>query len=251
MNMSCLIPIAQVQFVERQYLQNPDGSWRYTIRMPSFLAEWDVWPYWERERLLSMEQLLRQGDILFDIGAETGWMSVAFAGIVGAQNMVLFESTPENWPNIKATWEENQLAPPLRTFYGLVGKTLGEHALENGWPSAALSGLLTPARSYRYIHEHAHSTPQITIDEFCTMTGIVPKALTIDVEGAEICVVEGAQKLLTKYDPLLWISVHPDLMFKDYNTTVEEFSRTLDSLGYSDELISIDHETHTLWRKAR
>jgi hypothetical protein len=60
---------------------------RYTVKMPEHIADPVNWEHWEKERCLSMETNLRKGDILFDIGSETGWASAIYARFVGPENM--------------------------------------------------------------------------------------------------------------------------------------------------------------------
>ncbi len=50
---------------------------------------------------------------------------------------------------------------------------------------------------------------QISIDDFCEQQSIIPNIIKIDVEGAEIGVLKGAQKTITNHSPTIIISVHP------------------------------------------
>ena len=44
---------------------------------------------------------------------------------------------------------------------------------------------------------------------FCEKKGIIPEVIKIDVEGAELGVLRGAQKVLQRYRPTIILSVHP------------------------------------------
>ena len=232
---------------------------RYNIRMPEYLAKWDAWGSWERERFASMEENLKKGDVLFDVGAENGAISCIYAGMVGAENMVLFESTPEYWPNIMATWVENGLMAPRAACNTLVSdrnqraelfplRSGTETLYGSPWPPAAFTENLTEARSYRYIHEHAHQTPQITLDFFSSSSLIKPNAITIDVEGAELLVLKGAGLILELSRPLVWVSVHPDLMERDYDCTPSQVSDYMNAKGYDEIHLAKDHETHMFYK---
>lgn len=218
---------------------------KHEVKLPAFLASWDVWEYWEQPRIEHMASKLSEGHVLFDVGVESGWMSVLFARMVGAKNMVLIESTPQYWPNIKQTWEQNGLGNPFSTFCGLFGnQNLNDPMINSeAWPMEA-DGELTEARSYRYLHEHGATAPQLRIDEFCQATQIIPTALTIDVEGAELEVLKGAERLLTYHQPLIWLSVHPDLMERDYNTSPFALDQFFAKCHYKMTLLNIDHEHH-------
>jgi FkbM family methyltransferase len=222
----------------------------YDLSMPDFLAAWDVWEYWEKPRLDSMKQHLGSGDILFEVGAEAGWMAALYGKyFVGGENLVLFEPTPEYWPNIKATWDANDLKKPLRTCCALVShENCNAPLVTDDWPDEALTGVLTPARAYKYIHEHGATTPQISLDAFEQLTGVIPKGISIDVEGAEFNVLCGAKRMLMKHKPLVWLSIHSDLLLRDYKRSVQEIHELMDNLGFEGEYLGTDHEAHWLWR---
>lgn len=222
----------------------------FDLKLPDFLASWDVWEYWENERIHSMHAHLSSSDVLFEVGAESGWMTALFGKyFVDPKNVCIFEPTPEYWPNIKQTWEANCTAPPRIGVCALVGNENKNAPTIStaSWPKEAY-GDLTQARSYKYIHEHGETTPQIRLDDFVQLSGIIPNALTIDVEGAECDVIAGAELILKTFRPLVWCSVHPDLIERDYKRPASDVSFLMDSFGYVGKILAQDHETHFLYR---
>lgn len=224
---------------------------RYEVIVPDHISDWDAPSEWERARFLSMEKHLKQGNVLYDIGTEQGWQSAIYAQFVGGGNMVLVEPSPEYWPNIKATWEANDLAVPLATYQGLVGQDAnymrGALGLKE-WPDAA-EGEITRVQSYRYTHNDNKLTAQNRIDNFPVMEIPPPDAITIDVEGAEYQVLKGAEETLTQYKPKVWCSIHPDLMEKDYNDKEQDLYDYMEKLGYQHENLGWDgHESHSYFR---
>lgn len=226
---------------------------RYNVVVPDHIADWDAPSEWERARFLSMEKHLKKGDVLYDVGAEQGWQSAIYAQFVGGENMVLIEPSPEFWPNIRKTWEANKLPVPLATLVGFASSTdmkpqeWGKHDVTSleGWPRPALGKqTLERAMPYRYLHEHK-DIPFTSIDTMACHTGVVPTAISIDVEGAELEVLKGAEQTLKERKPKVWISVHPDLMKKDYDTNESQLRKFLTDLGYEIEDLGWDgHETH-------
>lgn len=221
-------------------------EWEYDLTLPSFLAGWDVWDYWERERVHSMRENLNYGDTLFDIGAEVGWCSIVYSTMVGPASMVLVEPTAEFWPNIKATWAKNCDELPLACYPGLIGSKVegSPEVFHEGWPPLA-TGDLIDARSYTYLHENPKQVPALTIDRLAGSVGN-PRAITIDVEGAELSVLRGAEDVLSHSAPLIWVSVHPDLAERDYGTTTDDLLSFADDFDYDAELLAVDHEHHYL-----
>jgi FkbM family methyltransferase len=70
-----------------------------------------------------------------------------------------------------------------------------------------------------------------------------PILLKCDVEGAELLVLRGAQKLLQELSPQLLISVHPPTL-PCYGHSVSDVREYLEAAGYQIQVLSIDHEEH-------
>ncbi len=216
-----------------------EADWQFELILPEPLASWDVFTIWEKERVLSMRDNLTSSDILFDVGAEHGWLSVVYAKFC---KIFLIEPTPEFWPNIKQTWLKNVRENPIGCFCGLIGKISNCTQNNFDWPEES-NGELIDKNKYLYLNESPLGTKILTIDDLVEMSYTKPTALTIDVEGFEIDVLKGAHKLLSENNIKLWVSIHPDLAKKaGYNS--EDVHNYLAELGYVGEHLSTDHEEH-------
>lgn len=219
----------------------------FDIWVPDSIAEWDAVAgdsNWERARLTSMLTTLQPGDVVYDIGAEHGWMSVILGIRVGGENMVLVEPSQEFWPNIKLGWEKNGLLTPLATAQAFAGDELapsGVHVM--GWPPDA-NGPECGAMAYRHPNHHAESIQTVSIDFITLATGRPPKGITIDVEGAELGVLQGAWHTLRNDRPNVWVSVHDDLMRRDFGTSPAELITYMRQLDYRMVDLGYDHEHH-------
>jgi len=237
----------QAEWKTVHFLEKPDETFEYHFDLPRPLADWDVFACWERERFHSMRDNLTRGDILFDIGTEQGWCNLIYADIVGPDNMVLIEPTQEFWPNIQTTWEHNYDQQPKACYSGLLSDVTNTQLdTFNPWPAAAV-GPLIDRNKYQYIHEHDVDVPQMTLDDFVERSGIIPDAITMDVEGAEFLIIHGATNTLINHRPLVWISVHPDLIARDYGCTDQRLHAFMERLKYTPHLLAIDHEEHWLY----
>lgn len=221
---------------------------RWTLTVPDAIADWDAPAKWEVKRLQSMEDFLKPGNVVFDIGTEHGWLAAIVAGFVGAENMVLVEPMPDLWPNIRLTWEANDLPKPAymaQMFAG--GIPRGKPTGSTDWPKAA-QGKETGATSYLYLHEpkHLKGVSTTTVDALSKLHP--PDALNIDVEGAEFRVLKGAKRTLRNHRPLVWLSVHPDLLLEHYDTTPEEIWAYMGDMDYHRDLLEVDHEEHYLFQ---
>ena len=72
---------------------------------------------------------------------------------------------------------------------------------------------------------------QVTLDSFVAKNGCIPGLIKIDVEGAEINVLRGAESVLRKYHPEIIISVHPKHL-KILGHSVDELAKEIRGLGY-------------------
>jgi FkbM family methyltransferase len=205
-----------------------------------------------------MEKHLKRGQVLFDIGVSDGWVSAIYAKFVGPENMCLFEPSSAAWANIKADWDANHLKLPKRTFWGFVGDTtqlvptelMAGESLEhkNGWPLSAYNANLQEEATFRSLLSTGRNIPQTTIDDYVLRTFIVPDALSIDVEGAELLVLRGAKKTLDLNHPLIWLSLH-DLngaLTYDYRTTKDEVFQFLTEHGYKMTWLEDYGDSHWL-----
>lgn len=210
------------------------------------------WPTWEALRLKSMSRNLHPGDLVFDIGAEEGDMPALWSS--WGCDVVLVEPNPKVWPNIRAIWEANGLPDPTGWWVGFAGAKVDDNRPDWNHPPVGADGSGWPTCAYGpVIGDHGFlcllerpDVPVITIDALAGLHG-PPDVITIDVEGAEMSVLEGAEQTLTHAKPLLYLSVHPQFMFDAWGVTIAEFCAWLTERGYQREHLSAGHEWHELW----
>lgn len=228
---------------------------RWYVWTTDSVADWDggtgdysVGRGWEFARFKSLQENLKFGDVFFEIGAEHGWMSAIIGReFVGAENMVLFEPSPEFWVNIRKTWEYNGLPEPLGCYCGFAGEATTA-APGRSWPAEAVKDAAEhSAMAYCKLSPDT-VIPTITIDDYVVLSGHIPDAINVDVEGAELMVIRGAAGTLRDHRPLVWVSVHPDLMERDHDTNKAEFLAFMRAQDYDGEHLDTDHEEHWLFR---
>ena len=217
---------------------------RWDFWVPDNVANWDAITSWERERLASMEEHLSPGMVLYDIGAEHGWLSAIYGTFVGHENMVLVEPSPFFWPNIRMIWEMNEFKLPLATFCAYASASVRGNPNGEVWPTQSDGPECDAAAYLSLAHENRHDIPWMPIDS----AFLRKDALTIDVEGAELWTLRGAAVTLGSWRPLVWVSVHPDLMERDYQQDAAELHAMMERFDYVGELLAVDHEEHWFYR---
>lgn len=218
---------------------------------------------WEELYVEALVALLRPGNVVFDIGAEEGESSALIGTLVGGESVHIFEPTPTVWPNIRAVWEANGLAGPGGTWQGFVSAESRDATLEarcgpGRWPVCSL-GPLQPDGRFSVVHERP-DIPAITLDEYVARVGIGPDVLAMDVEGAEILVIDGAERVLLEHRPLVFVSIHCHETIARFGPgeAVPEQERhqqlvvfeRMDRVGYVGRWLDTDHEGHWLFYPA-
>lgn len=236
---------------------------RWTLLLPEHRAarpQWGDWidgagrarHGWEAERLASMHANLRPGDVVYDVGAEEGDLPALWAS--WGCHVVLAEPNPRVWPNIRFIWRANGLPPPLATWPGFLGDVdrtvVGERGPElldgdTWWPACA-GGPVIGDHGFCNLWERP-DLPATTVDALVASGVPAPDALTIDVEGAELRVLLGAERTLAEHRPLVWVSVHPEFMADGYGDHPAQLHQLLAEHGYAGEHLATDHEQHWLF----
>jgi predicted nucleic acid-binding protein len=67
-------------------------------------------------------------------------------------------------------------------------------------------------------------------------TNIIPSLIKIDVEGAELNVLQGSQNILEKYKPKIILEIHEDFLRKSFNIEPEVIINFLKKFNYKENL---------------
>lgn len=220
---------------------------QHFIYLPKHRAdrpEWYTDKGWERKRLYSMYLKIKEGDTIFYVGAEEGEMP-ALCQIWGAK-VVMFEPNAKVWPNIKAIWQANNLDGPLVCVPGFASnKDFDTQYTMNVFPAVA-DGEVIGDHGFKELHD-PDNIPQIKIDTLVQRLGIIPTAISLDVEGSEWEVLRGAEDTLRKYRPKIWLSGHPEFLFRIYGEYLGDLRTWIKNIGYTETLLDYDHEVHLLY----
>jgi FkbM family methyltransferase len=187
--------------------------------------------------------LTQRRHTVWDIGAEEGDFPALWAS--WGCDVALVEPNARVWPNIKAIWDANELPDPVACFEGFAADASSETlGVSTGWPESA-HGEVIGDHGFLNLCERP-DVQRIRIDD---MAGIVdpPTAITVDVEGAELHVLAGAEQTLREHRPLVWVSVHPEFMWDMYDHTPEMLDGFMDGCGYESTFLCVDHERHEFY----
>lgn len=167
----------------------------------------------EPERLKITTDLISKNFICFDIGANIGIYSLLFSRY--SKLVYAFEPLPRNLSFLHRMLKLNKVKNVIIVPCAVADK--------NGlsWfktASNVAEGTLDASGTQR--------VSTISLDSFITKRKIRPNLLKIDVEGAELQVLEGAKNFLIKNKPIIIIETHGDLV-------KQKCFRFLEQIGYT------------------
>jgi FkbM family methyltransferase len=178
-----------------------------------------------------LEQHLRAGMTFYDIGANIGLFSLLAARLVGKEGRVVsFEADPEIAARLREHVERNAF-----------GSITVEHKAVWSEPRTVFFARTDPATSPdrglgHVVSASARDTIQVSavsLDDY-TLSQPSPDFLKCDVEGAEVEVFRGAERLLKEKRPGIICEMHSE---ENHQILLEEFSR----LGYACKPCGTNH----------
>jgi len=222
-----------------------NGKW--DILLPDHRAarpEWTSEAGWEKARLDHINATTKAGDVVYYVGAEEGDMCGLLAQ--WGANVVMFEPNPLVWPNVKAIWGANNLKD-VYLYDGFASSSDSED-----WKSGikgidSIEGEMIPDHGFKNLCEADGTIPQVKIDTYSEHTGLIPDMISIDVEGAELEVLKGAEKVIDEHHPRIYLSLHPEFLWQIYEVYSNDLRQWLKNKGYKETLLDYQHEVHLVY----
>jgi FkbM family methyltransferase len=165
-----------------------------------------------------------------DVGAHVGLVTLPMASVIAPGGAVIaFEPAAANRALLTRHVALNRFDDRVRIDPSLVGEN--EIGGVTFFESSSATGKNTLVDGILGLQGHSSRLSQTTLDIYCTAHGLIPDVIKIDVEGAEVGVLEGARGLLRDHRPPVFLSVHPRLIAALGRST-DELMRFLDEVGY-------------------
>lgn len=213
------------------------------VRMPIFTGplrgkRWivgssihDVWlGTYEPDKQALFAKTVTTGSVVFDIGAHAGFYTLLASALIGPTGRVFaFEPMPNNIANLREHVRLN----------GVTNVTIIEKAVADVAGVAAFTACRSSSQGH-LLPDGELKVETVSLDGLVERGELpLPDFVKMDIEGAEVRALHGAQKLLARRHPAIFLGTHaiPDL---GYNTH-EPCCRLLRDLGY--RLVPIGADT--------
>jgi FkbM family methyltransferase len=177
---------------------------------------------------------LPAGHSVIDVGAHIGYYSLMAAHRlrqIGAGLVFAFEPHPINFADLQRNQQLNNMSNLI-----LIQKAVADQTTQMRLFSSPLSG----AHSLRQFpfHNDSYEVESITLDDFMVHYSTIKIGLLkIDVEGAELLTLRGAQQLLERDRPLV-IYEESKERCRFFNYTTTESRRFMNEIEY--DLYQVD-----------
>ena len=172
----------------------------------------------------AIQEHVKLGDVVYDVGANHGYMSLLSSVLTGPEGHVFaFEPLPYNIDVLKQTIQENHI-PNITLIPLALSDSAGNVSLYLGDGRHARPSL------YPWHGDDHITVATITLDSFVA-ENVPPNVVKMDIEGAEHLVLRGAGNLLRRTDAPIWIiEVHSKENDEECSSRLVENGYTIEKL---------------------
>lgn len=162
---------------------------------------------YEQDHLAALPKLVKPGMTVYDVGAHTGYYTLALARLVGEKGRV-FAFEPES-RNVHYLRRHVQLN-------GLRNVTIVQAAISDRHGLVGFEDIYISAKS-------PYLVPTISLDEFLASDHPQPDFLKMDIEGAEWPALHGATAILEKGAAAWMLATHSEQLRMDCQAKLAEY----------------------------
>jgi FkbM family methyltransferase len=255
-----LVRLYYIRHPEIIWLHDFDGDLAMQVNLADHIESKTFWRgYYSLEELLVLEKLLRPSDIFFDIGANTGEFTLFAAKRLQSGQVYAFEPASHMYNKLSMHAERNSLSH-VHLFKLALADSEGETLLYS--PTINFSdgsvhngiGSLFSGR-FRQSTEHQEVIRLTTLDRFVQEHGVPHiDLMKIDVEGAELQVLRGAEQVIRRSLPRIIIEIDKrNIQRSGYDTRdiirfLHEIAYDLHTISRSGTLIPFDDRNVQEWQ---
>jgi len=207
----------------------------HPIRLDESLRRWNL--EGEAAAAAVIQSCLHPGSVFVDIGANFGLHTIHAAKQVGEQGFVFaFEPVLRNLKLLQRNIALNHIQHQSFVVSAAVSNQ-SQPTLEFHIPTdeIAVTASLNPTANTQTVQ-----VSNVRLEDYWQRIHLPIHLIKIDVEGAELEVLRGAETLLQRWHPQLLIEVH-GFALPDFGASVEALQTFLSNLGYQENRLETDY----------
>lgn len=180
----------------------------------------------ERPILEGLLRSLEPTDVVYDVGANVGTYTCFVASELGSRRTVAFEPEPQNAARLRDNLELNELDIELVEIALSDGDGTVELALSGNEAGEGEHAIATDQATETIDVELARRDAMIERRDLPT-----PTVVKIDVEGAELSVLQGLSETLRNHVRLAYVEVHPEKL-PEFGDSAPEVRAPVKNIGF-------------------
>jgi FkbM family methyltransferase len=203
----------------------------FEVRLPTRYHKYFK-PDYEQENIRFLNETLKKGMTVIDVGAHIGLLTTIMAQKVGTSGRVYsFEPTPSTFRLLQKTIEINDLASVVMPFQKAVSDTRGTTTFYITDIVAHNSNSLANNKRTQG-NDHGIEVDLISIGNL-VQDFQIPRVdfIKIDAEGAELAVLKGAAVVIDAHKPKMLLALHPEAI-RNFGDSLAEIWDFVKSKGY-------------------
>jgi FkbM family methyltransferase len=218
------------------------GIMRHPLAQRVFLAAYSVYKARiEAGPIDRLQEFIPAGSTVIDVGANVGFFTRRFARWVGDQGRVIaIEPDTENFAALSAKLAASGLDRRVQLHRAAATAEAGFVHLERNE--------LHPGDHRISFGAHGSMVPAVAIDDLVREAEVASIALIkIDVQGAEMLVLEGTRRTLAEMQPVLFLEVD-DSALRSFGSSASEVVTYVEEAGYEMHELTKDGPPRKLSR---
>jgi FkbM family methyltransferase len=178
-----------------------NGLLRYRWGHRCFFVLYDVYKLlFEAGPIAGLQTFVPPGAAVIDVGANVGFFTIRFAQWAGPNGRVIaIEPEQTNITELERRVASNGFSNRIMVCRAVADHSAGEVRLvvNRDHPGD------------HHLGNEGVAVPAVTLDDLVASEGRAPALIKIDVQGAEMRVLAGAEAVLAQHCPVLFIEVDP------------------------------------------
>lgn len=194
------------------------------------------------------KKVIKEGDVVVDLGANIGYFTLLAAKLVGKNGKVYsFEPEPKNYNylqrNIKLNGYDNAIAIQKAISDKISKVKLYICPYDSGHHTIGqYEGIRAYKPNFVYEKEEFIEVETIPLDNFFNEKGESINVIKMDVEGAEMLALSGMDKILKENEKIkMFIEFFPFLIKKMGNSPEEFIRKLLEDYNFSIFIVGRDY----------